>query len=145
MVYNGSNFTIDTGNHGGGATLTVFDSKGLSNENYVVVDPNAVKTLTVDEMGPTYYNGTPATTTNWYAHPVNVTTTTENTTWHEIGHVVNQGNTQDNVINFDNMSRSLNQDGYFYTSIRTLADQRVYMPNPMTPRPYDVTHNRLIK
>ncbi len=141
----GTNYTIDTKQHSGAAALTVFDSKGLSNENYVVVDPNASKTFTVNEMGPAYYNGTPATTTNWWGRPVTVNTSTENSTWHEIGHVIHQGKTQDNVINFDNRARLLNQNRYNYTNIRTLTNQRVYIPAPMSPRPYDATHNRLIK
>jgi len=146
----GSPFTIDTRNHGGAATLTTFDSKGLSSENYVVVDPNAATNFSVDAVGPAYYNQTTPTLTNFYARPASVTTNTSNATWHEIGHVIYQGQTQNNVLNFDNLTRSLNTGtapggAPGYDKGASGYPTRVYYPAPLKPRPYDRTHNRLIK
>jgi len=82
---------------------------------------------------------------------MSLNTSVSNITWHEVGHVIYQGKTQDKVLKFDNLTRQLNKStinlqhtGYYKTGVYKWTEKRFYS-SPLSPRTPDITHNRLVK
>ena len=115
----GQTVTVDTKNHGGGVSVNTYESN--VSENYVIVDPNAPTSFTVDKLGPAFYDGTPTTPENYYMKPVQVQSNSEITFYHEVGHIIYRATNQSKVIDYDNKARKA---------------------MGMSPRPYDNSHHK---
>ncbi len=135
----------------GGGALTVLASENNVSENTILVDPNASTTFTVQAVNSAYYaNGgisVPGTTT-----AATVNSSMQNATLHELGHVIYSGKSQDKVLNFDNMTRGLYKSTNMVPTSAPGYDKgasgytrKVITNSPMNARPYDITHNPLIK
>lgn len=139
---NGVAITMTPSLAGGEATALMKENKGLT-QNYIVIDPNQVLLGTVYEVTETYYKhrkeGTlPDPTDNPPSYILNndVEYSTENATFHGIGHVIYAGKSQEKVLDFDNSVRSLN---------KIKNPDNSFSPNPMNKRNYDQTHNKTVK
>jgi len=91
-----------------GGALTALASENVSlTENYIVVDPNAPSEISTMDI-----------TSHYYQQPIDpsgparfqrqtYSTNITDRTFHELGHVLYEGETQDKVLNFNNLVRSI--------------------------------------
>jgi RHS repeat-associated protein len=128
----------------GGEAVTVLASENNVSQNTILIDPNASTSFNVMAVTQAYYLKPIDPANGARFQSTAVTGDLNSTTFHELGHVVYQGQSQDNVIIYDNAARSARVQGYNVTSIRNLANRRVYVPASLAPRPYDETHNRTV-
>jgi len=128
----------------GGGAVTVLASENNVSQNTILIDPNMSTSYNVMAVTPAYYIQPIDPANGARFQSTTVTGDVNNTTFHELGHVVYQGQSQDKVINYDNAARSARVQGYNVTSVRTLTNRRVYVPASLAPRPYDETHNRTV-
>ena len=150
IVMNDGTTQIIYASQGGGA-LTVLTSENNVSENTILIDPNAPTSFSVNAVNDAYYKfgvAVPGFTT----YSVKVSSSQQNLFWHELGHVIYQGKSQDKVLNFDNMTRSLNISVKMmptkapgYDKGASGYKRKIYKNSPFSPRPDDDTHNRLIK
>jgi RHS repeat-associated protein len=102
--------TIDPSKSGGEATILKKENRKIS-QNYIVIDPNGKTAVDVFEVTDNYYKskGTnpDPTSTEPNFKQVTVTVNPENLTWHAIGHVIYAGQSQEQVIDFENKTRQL--------------------------------------
>lgn len=104
----------------GGGAVTVLASENKVSKNTILISPTAKAEFNVFAVTPAYYktpidpnNGARFTETKVQSNQTDLT-------FHELGHVVNSGKSQDRVINFNNLVRKI---------------------IGLNPRPYDETHN----
>lgn len=128
----------------GGEAVTVLASENNVSQNTILIGPNASTSFNVMAVTPAYYIKPIDPANGARFQSTTVTGDVNSTTFHELGHVVYQGQSQDNVINYDNAARNARVQGYNVTSIRALTNRRVYVPASLAPRPYDETHNRTV-
>jgi len=136
----------------GGGALTVLASENNVSENTILVDPNAATTFNVQAVNGSYYSSGGAVLPGITTTTASVTSSMQNATWHELGHVVYQGKTQDKVLNFDNTTRSIYQSTKMVPTRAPGYDKgasgykmKAYYSTPLAPRPPDVTHNRIYR
>ncbi|PUZ23938.1 hypothetical protein DCM91_14135 [Chitinophaga costaii] len=136
----GNSITIDPSKSGGEATALKKENSKLS-QNYIVVDPNGTSPITVFEVTDNYYKTRgsgkfpqPGDSPNFVINN-GVVTNPQNAMWHGMGHVINAGQKQNGVIDFDNATRAIN---------KTKNADGTFTPSPMTARKYDETHNRTV-
>ena len=138
---NGLPNTLVPSEHGGEVTVIRKEDPNVP-QNYIVIDPTVNSLGTVLEVTATYYkhrrNKTkPEISDNPQSFIVHddVATSTSALTMHGIGHILYSGQKQSLVIDFENSSRALN---------KIKNPNGTFIPNPVTPRPYDVRHNSTI-
>lgn len=105
--------------------ITLLASENNISRNYVIVNPNSSSSFSVNVVTPAYYdNGpiNPGGPARFYT--ASVSTNPTDIVFHELGHVIHQGQTQDHVIDFNNVIR-----------------RQIGLPI----RPYDETHNRNVR
>jgi len=136
----------------GGGAFTVLASENNVSENTILVDPNANTSATVFAVTSAYYM-TPIDPANGARfQSTTITTNTNNLTFHEIGHVVYDGQSQNKVIDYDNLTRGIYKStsnvpikAPGYDKGASGYTKRIYTNSPMRNRPYDETHNSTIK
>jgi len=110
----------------GGGAVTVLVGENNVSQNTVLIDPNNPE---VNSQVSVF-----AVTSAYYLKPIDpangarfeqktIKTNTAASTFHELGHVIYRGNTQDKVIDYENKAR-----------------KQMGLPN----RPYDETHNKTV-
>jgi len=136
----------------GGGALAVLASENNVSENTILVDPNAATIFNVQAVNDFYYTSGGVVIPGITTTATSVTSSMENATWHELGHIVFQGKTQDKVLNFDNMTRGINLSTKMVPTRAPGYDKgasgyksKVYYSSPLSPRPPDVTHNRMYR
>ncbi len=146
---------VNTRSKGGGLTLLAGESHELLTENYIIIDTSQNGNIPVEEIGSGYTKamqgiprGTPGnmpSTRTFLSRITNVYSNPNNIIFYETGHVIYQGQSQDNVINFDNLARGL----YKSTKItpargydKGAPSTRSFNNSPMKPRPFDINHNK---
>ncbi|MFI3297810.1 MAG: hypothetical protein R3Y59_09345 [bacterium] len=117
----------DTYDSGGAGAVLASEWSDLS-QNTILIDPNIQSEITIYKVNTAYYeyNGNPNETphgTELYA-PQNIKITPTDVLFHELGHIIYQGKPQNKVIDYNNLVRRL---------------------IGLNKRPYDDTHNSLIK
>ncbi len=138
----GTSENISTTSEGGANSAMAAKDPKLLKENYIIIDPNGPKQISVDEVGPGFYNGQPITSANYFAKAASVKTNANDMTWHEFGEILNYGKTSDKVIDFNNITRSIMKS--------TIINQgnpsfKTFNKSPLPKRNYDTTHNYKIK
>jgi len=105
--------------------VAILGSENNMDRNYIVISPTPSPTINVDVVTDAYYSydplvpGGPAR-----FQSATVPTNSTDLMFHELGHVVYQGRTQDRVLDFNNIVRT-----------------QIGLPK----RPYDETHNRKVR
>ena len=119
----GKKTTINTNKFGGEGTVSKVENPKLDG-NYVVVNPKMATSFTVDAITSDFYNlvGKVVAKEKRFTETV-VKTNANNATWHGLGHVIFAGQSQDKVIEFDNLTRQMSNP-------------------PLEPRKEDVNHNK---
>jgi len=118
---NGNSLTLKASD-GGGAVIVLASENPNFSQNTIVVDPS-ISTLSVNAVTSAYYI-TPIDPSNGARfESKTVQTNPTDAVFHELGHVVHQGKSQDKVINYNNRVRNI-----------------IGLPR----RPMDETHNRTV-
>ncbi|MFM9951112.1 MAG: RHS repeat domain-containing protein, partial [Saprospiraceae bacterium] len=108
----------------GGGALSVLVGENDVSENTILVNPAVNNDLNIMAVTPAYYI-TPIVPANGPRFKQDTAkTNTADKTFHEIGHVLYRGDTQDKVLNYNN-------------SVRKILG--------LKNRPYDETHNKTVK
>jgi len=120
---NGNTTTINASKGGGALTVLVGENPNLS-QNTVLISPSIPSEITVMAVTPAYYLSPIDPANGARFKETTVQTNVNDATFHEIGHVIYKGQTQNKVIDFNN-------------TIRTILN--------LPKRPYDETHNRNVR
>ena len=98
---------VDTSNYGGAVSLNKTDYPNIENE-YIIIDPNASNEFDVFKVTDEYYkdgpidpNGPPR------FKKETVETNMADRFYHELGHLIYQGQRQDLVLSFNNIARNI--------------------------------------
>ncbi len=121
----GSTQTVNAAD--GGGAVTVLVGENPVSENTILIDPNnpnVSNEVSVMAVTPAYYIQPINPANGARFNPQKVKSSTTATIFHEIGHVLEKGNTQDKVLNFENGVR-----------------RQIGLPE----RPHDENHNRTVK
>ena len=120
---NGNNITVKAADGGGAVTLLARENPNLD-QNTILIDPSIQSQATVLKVTPAYYLSPVDPANGNRFESVTIKQGINDVTFHEIGHVIYQGKSQNKVIDYHNKSRN-----------RLL----------LTPRPYDEHHNKNVK
>ena len=113
---NGGTINVNTTEFGGACAILAGETEGLD-ENYIVINPVQPKEIKVNLVTDSYYSHD---MTKPRFKSSTVATNLADATYHEIGHVIYEGKSQDKVISYQNSAR------------RSMG---------MPKREYDETHN----
>jgi hypothetical protein len=116
---NGNTITLNASAGGGAFTALVSENSNLS-QNTILIDPS-ISQFTVNKVTSVYYIMPIDPANGDRFIPTTIQTNVNDATFHEFGHVIYQGQTQDKIIDFNNRVRKI-----------------LNLPK----RPYDETHNR---
>ena len=114
---------IDLKLHGGAASINVNDNRN-SSVNYIFVNPGATHEIEVYATTPAYYMQPIRSQNGARFVKMSIATNMADRTFHEIGHIIYAGKSQDKVINYNNIVRKI---------------------LGLDSRPYDENHNRTIR
>lgn len=120
---NGNNITVKAADGGGAVTLLARENPNLD-QNTILIDPSIQSQATVLKVTPAYYLSPVDPANGNRFESVTIKQGINDVTFHEIGHVIYQGKSQNKVIDYHNKSRN------------SLL---------LTPRPYDEHHNKNVK
>lgn len=146
----GSTETLYASSGGGGVTALIGEND--ISENIILVDPNIGSSINVMAVTPAYYK-TPIDPANGPRFiSTNIIVNVNNVTLHELGHVLYRGKSQDKVLNFDNLTRSIHKKIEMVPTTAPGYDKggsgyyrKVITPEALSPRPFDETHNKSIR
>ncbi|MDR1764311.1 MAG: RHS repeat-associated core domain-containing protein [Dysgonamonadaceae bacterium] len=120
---NGNTSTINASVAGGAVTVLASENPTLS-QNTILISPSMPAQMTVMEVTSAYYMQPINPANGARFRETTVQTNFADVTFHELGHVIYQGQSQDKVIDFNNRVRKI-----------------LNLPK----RPYDETHNRTVR
>ncbi len=104
---NGNDVTLNTEEGGGAGTVLKRENEDKNlDRNYIIINPE-VKETTVNAVTPLFYRDIIDPNAGASFKPVTIQLTTGDMLFHEFGHLIYEGQTQDKVLKYNNYFRKL--------------------------------------